>query len=279
MKLITYSLFGYGKERQENCFDFLSYLRGLMVNIRLQRLIYPDWTIRLYTDHSTYNGFIELFSKLNIQVRIEPDNTPLCKAMLWRIKPAFEKDIEAVICRDVDSPLTYKEAQCVQYWLHREGKVLHAIADSVSHNIPLMGGMIGVRPKYFSERLGIGSWDELVNMVSDYSRKGTDQDLLNQFVYQKFAQQGNDSIVQHYLLGMPNTFLSEWHNTVPDLELPNVPIEMKASNETCGHIGSSGYYNTTMDKFLNKYYDRFEDIRAAEKPFEDIFYWIKENIY
>jgi hypothetical protein len=278
MKLISYSLFGYNKERKENCFDFNSYLRGLMINIRLQRLIYPDWTIRLYTDHSTYNGFINLFSKLNIQIRIMPDNTQLCKAMLWRIIPAFEKDIEAVICRDVDSPLTYREAQCVEYWLHRE-KIIHAITDSKSHNIPLMGGMIGIKPNYFVDRLGSNSWDDFINSMSGYDIKGADQDLLNRMVYPKFASQGSESIVQHYLLGMGNTFLSEWHNSVPNLELPNVPVAMKESNEICGHIGAAGWYETATMKFLHKYWDRFADILEAEKEFNNIFYWTNEKSY
>jgi len=194
--------------------------------------------------------------------------------------PAFEKDVEAVICRDLDSPLTYKEAQCVLYWMNRgEDKILHAITDSVSHNVPLMGGMIGIKPKYFSDKVGCSDWETFVNKHSGYNTKGSDQDFLNRIIYPIFAQQGNDSIVQHYLLGMPNTFLSEYQNTVPQLELPSVPVAMKESNETCGHIGSAGYYTGAMDKFLHKHYDRFEDIRNAEKEFEDIFYWIKEKSF
>jgi len=277
MKLITYSLFGFKKERNENCFDFNSYLRGLLINLRLQRLIYPSWTIRLYTDESTYNAYANLFNNLTIQVKIMPNDTPLCKAMLWRIIPAFEKDVEVLICRDLDSPLTYREAQCVQYWLHREQKVMHAITDSKSHNIPLMGGMIGIKPNYFADRLGRNSWDDLINSMSGYDIKGADQDLLNRMVYPKFATQGSESIVQHYLLGMGNTFLSEWHNSVPDLELPNVDVCMKESNDSCGHIGASGWYETALFRFLNKYKERFEDIKKTENNYKSIFYWANEN--
>ena len=70
--------------------------------------------------------------------------------MLWRLLPIFEYNVERIICRDTDSPLTYREAQMVKEW-ENSPKVVHAITDSVSHNIPLMGGMIGLT-KHFRDR-------------------------------------------------------------------------------------------------------------------------------
>ena len=84
MKVISYSLFGYGKERAINCFDFNSYLRGLMVNVRLQRLLFPDWVIFLHVDRLTYLAFKALFDGLDIYIEICED-APLTKAMLWRM--------------------------------------------------------------------------------------------------------------------------------------------------------------------------------------------------
>ena len=278
MKIISYSLFGFNKERNENCFDFYSYLRGLMIQIRFKRLIYPDWEIRLFIDENSYTPFKSFFDSLPIQIRIMPNDIPLCKAMLWRIIPAFDNTIDALLCRDLDSPLTYRESQCVQYWLNRESKVFHAITDSVSHNIPLMGGMIGIKPKYFNDSFKT-DWETLVNLGGNYDKKGSDQDFLNRIVYPKFAQQGNDSIVQHYILGMPNTFLREYHNTVPDLELKDVPIAMKESNDCCGHIGASGWYSTATTKFITKYKDSFLDLIEIEKEYSDIFSWVKNGCY
>ena len=140
-KAISYALFGFNKERQLNCFDFNSYLTGLMINVRLARLIYPDWTIVLNTDQNTYNGFKPLFDGIGGDIYIHPE-APLCKAMLGSLHPAFMADkYPHVICRDLDSPLTYREAQCVKFCENRENG-LQAIADSVSHGSPLLGGMI-----------------------------------------------------------------------------------------------------------------------------------------
>lgn len=140
MKAISYSLFGYNKARQENCFDFNSYLRGLMISLRMNRLIMPEWVTVLNTDKSTYEAFKDLFDNCGIEVLIHED-APLCKAMLWRLKPVYEmKDgqwkYSHVLCRDLDSPITWREAKCVQYWLNK-GTAIHAITDSVSHNIPM----------------------------------------------------------------------------------------------------------------------------------------------
>jgi hypothetical protein len=287
-KAISYSLFGYDKPQHQHSFDFNSYLRGLMINVRMNRLLYPEWEIVLETDKSTYEGFKDLFDKLKIVVHVN-DPAPLCLAMLWRLKPVYEQlngkwKYSHVICRDLDSPPTYREVQAVQYWINRD-KALHAITDSISHKIPLLGGMIGIRPDHFTLRMP-DSWDKLIALGSgiDYTKKGSDQIFLERIVYPKFASHGTDSITQHYFNGMPDTFLSDYrtctcaptagheshcyNNTEVDL-----PFELAESNSVAGHIGAAGYYETSMFKFLRKHWDKFGDLVDIEKNYPKIFYW------
>ena len=273
MKAISYALFGYNAERHKDCFDFNSYLRGLAINIRMARLIYPDWKIVLHVDNNTNEGIKDLLQRLPIEVVVCED-APLTKAMLWRLKPLFDTKYTHVICRDLDSPITYREAQAVQCWLENGTKTAHAITDSISHTIPLMGGMIGFMSEHFRTRMNVKKWDSLfVGTSYDWSIKGVDQSYLNDKVYPKVAGYDTDSIMQHYVLGMPNTFLSSCFNYIPDIELPNVPIEMKESNDVCGHIGSAGYYETSMFKFLRKYWNEFDDLLQIESDYKSIFYW------
>lgn len=272
-KAISYALFGYNKERQDNCFDFNSYLRGLMINIRMNRLLYPDWVTVLHLDRETYEGFNELFDALPITVVVcEP--APLCKAMLWRMKPCFDQTYSHVICRDLDSPATYREVQAVTDWINK-GDAMHAITDSVSHNLPVMGGMIGFVQGYFVDRFG-QDWDIFVNIGIDYQRKGSDQTFLNKIVYPAYANKGSESITQHYVLGHGDTFLAGYMNHIPNIELPLDP-ELKESNSICGHIGAAGFYTTVATKFLYKYRDQFEDLIEIERKHKDIFYWT-ENL-
>lgn len=278
MKVISYSLFGAGKPRNENSFDFESYLRGLAINIRMNRLLFPGWKIQLHVDYSTYLAWHLLFDKLPIETVI-CDDAPLTKAMLWRLHPCFNPEVTHVICRDLDSPPLYKEAQCVQYWVNSD-KGAHAITDSVSHTIPMMGGMIGFRPKWFTMRTGFSSWEKMMEGQNyDWNRKGADQEFLNRVIYPCFAQPGDDSITQHYLLGMPNTFLSDWHNTVPDIEIPGVPLEMLEANDVAGHCGSAGFYNPPMFAFLRKHKDKFTDLLAIESQFGSTFFWTVDTTF
>jgi hypothetical protein len=273
-KVISYSLFGYGKVTADNCFEYNSYFRGLTINIRLARLLYPDWMVVLHIDNESYQAYESFFNELPIKIVVCED-APLTKAMLWRMKPCFE-DYEAVLCRDIDSPLTYREAQAVQYWLNNS-KCVHAITDSISHNIPMMGGMIGFKPKDFIGTCGYSNWDEMINSSNfDWSRKGADQDFLNKHIYPKYAQPQNDSITQHYISGMANTYLSDYHNQIPDVDIPNVPKALQQSNDVCGHIGSAGWYETALFKFLRNYWDVFEDLLILEKKHSKIFYWANE---
>ena len=270
---ISYSLFGYDRERAENCFDFNSYLRGLAINIRMARLIYTDWDIILQTDKATYESWGELFDAYKIKVEVHQDNVPLTLAMLWRLRPCFDLNYTHIICRDLDSPLTYRERQAVEYWINRD-KAAHAITDSVSHDVPMLGGMIGFRPAYFNHKVGVNSWGDLIRIRPNYdwTKKGSDQTFLRDIVYPKFAQHGVDSITQHYILGMPNSFLSDCHNKIQDIDIP-IPYEMKESNDTCGHIGAAGWYETAMFKFLYKHWDKFSDLYDIEKKHPKIFYW------
>lgn len=276
-KVISYSLFGYNKPKQQNCFIFNDYLRGLVLNIRLARLLYPDWVVRVHVDHETNEGLKHIFERLPIEV-IVLNPEPLTKAMLWRMLPIFDRNVEYVICRDLDSPLTYREAQAVHQWVNSEC-VVHTITDSVSHGIPMLGGMIGFWAKYFTDYTKISSWKVFssIGITLNFNVKGTDQDLLNRFIYPYFANPKKSSIMQHYVLGMPNTFLPNYFNHIPDIDI-GLPLELKESNDTCGHIGAAGYYVPPMMNFMHKHRDKFNDIREVEKDYPEIFYWTNEGI-
>lgn len=270
-KIISYALFGYGKESSADWFEFNTYLRGLMINIRMKELLMPDWKIRVYIDKISYEKFKELFDALDmIEVFVE-NPTELSMASLWRLKPLFDSEVEYMISRDLDSVLTYRDAQAVKDWID-SGKCAHAITDSEGHGIPMLAGMIGFWCRHWKEYTNIFSWDKIVEYRGNYLKKGTDQDVINQIIYPLFANQKNESILQHYVKGMPNTFLSGYKNHIPDIEIGIDPA-LKSSNYIAGHIGASGWYETELFKFMNNYCDKFEKINKLEKLYPKIFYW------
>ena len=249
-----------------------------MINTRMNKLLYPSWEIVLHTDFQTAKDYEPLFERSGIRVVI-CDPAPLCKAMLWRMKPCFEFEngqhkYSHVLCRDLDSPPTYREVQAVTYWMNRD-KACHAITDSVSHDVPLLGGMIGFRPCYFTQHFPT-TWDLFIQLGGDvdWKRKGTDQEFLSRVVYPVFGKKGTENITQHYVKGYGDTFLNDWHNSIPNIEV-DIPYTLIESNEVCGHIGAAGFYEPPMFKFLRKHWDKFGAINEVEKLYPNIFWWSK----
>lgn len=300
MKGIVYSLFGYERARAEGCFDFNSYLRGLMTCLRFNRLIYPEWQTILETDHETYNAFEPLFKILQnkniLLVEKNKNGAKLCEAMLWRLRPVYWKDTfqkwqySHIICRDLDSPSVYREAQSVQIWINHD-KGMHAITDSVSHNLPLLGGMIGVRPDYFSARTNTQDFESLMKLCRyDLSGKGSDQSFLNDIIYPCFGEQGHESITQHYFKGHGKTWLNDFHTCRCWMEAVavshqegctenitlGIPVELKETDQCCQHIGSAGWNATATERFIHKHKHHFEDLITAEKLYPKIFTWVNE---
>ena len=299
-KAIIYSLFGYNKPKHPNCFTFDSYLAGLMLSIRINRLVFPGWVNVLETDKSTYAAYGEFFMALeaNGSLRIErnADGAKLCEAMLWRMKPSFWTDqygkweFSHVLCRDLDSLHTYREAQAVQMWIDHD-KAMHAITDSISHDVALLGGMIGIRPDHFTSKVNIRSWGELMARCTiDLSNKGSDQTFLNSVIYPLVAQKGNDSITQHYFKGHGKTWLADYHTCSCwkedhfyghnkgcslDITINGVSEDMKETNEISWHMGMSGWNQPQTLALIEKHKDKFADLYEIEKRHKDIFYWVK----
>jgi hypothetical protein len=277
---ISYSLFGYNQQH-ENCLEFKSYLRGLHLNIRIAELLYPGWRVVVTSDSETYlSTYHDYFDSLIDGGKINHilfDRDELCLMMLGRLLPLFMvKDgtmyYDRVICRDTDSLLSYRERQAVAYW-ERGPKMAHAITDSVSHSITLMGGMIGFMSGPFCNRMGVKSFDELLALSQgiDFNNKGADQDFLNRYVLPKVA----DSITEHFVLGHPQTFRGDCHNFIHDIDLKETGVldELKETNGYGFHIGAAGFQTDAVVKFLQKHGKDNEYWEGVEKQYPETFYW------
>lgn len=293
MRAIAYSLFGYNKGRFDNCFSFDSYLRGLHICIRFNRILYPGWVNVLNIDEASYNShYRPIFDwhvkKGWLRISVFPNDEPLCKAMLRRLKTVFDYDhpnwrYTHVICRDLDSIATYREAQMVTEWI-AEDRAIHCITDSVSHTIPMMGGMVGFRPGYINDLLKLNinpeaAWDKLLSMAPDidFRRKGSDQDFLNRIIYPKCAH----NTTEHFILGMRHDVLEEngrHYKIDPTIKPHGVSDEMRDKLEEkklAGHVGAAGFYETPTMYFLyhhDPYKAEYQELETM-KGFEQIFYW------
>lgn len=279
MNAIGYSIFGYGKQH-DNCFSFQSYLRGLSLNLRMAALIYPQWHIFISVDKTTYESpykdFFTYHTENNEQVHVDVvDDSPLCVMMLQRLQPIF-KGFDRVVCRDIDSLITYRERQAVEYWI-KTGRVCGVITDSISHTISIMGGMCSFISEGFINMVGVNSLQELIDMDNtiDYNSKGADQTLLNKIVLPKVAE----SMTEHYILGMKQSFRGECYNYIQDEPIEDIPPILKESNLLVNHIGQSGMPENHVLLFLNKYLTGTQKdyFSRADELHPETFYWVNEK--
>lgn len=281
---ISYSIFGYNNQ-YENCFPERSYIRGLGINLRMAEVIFPGWRVHVSVDQNTFNSPYKLyFEQLSNDKKIRLSVFPaaaLCEMMLRRLHPCFalkasgDVKYERVLCRDADSLLTYRERQAVAYW-EQGTKMAHAITDSISHTVALMGGMIGFQAGPLMDRIGVRSFADMMQLSGgiDFNRKGADQTFLNTYVLPKVA----DSITEHYCLGMPQSFRGDCHHSIQDIdlteELGNLSEGIyKETNALGFHIGASGFQTDGTVKWLKEHGANNDYWHSIEKQFPETFYW------
>lgn len=287
MKAIAYSIFGYDRILNNSWAEYETYIRGFFVNVRMNRVLYPNWQTVLNIDAQSYSPHRKIYDWLQnkgfIVMNICPDDELLCRAMLWRMKTVFaylhpEWIYSHVLCRDTDSVPTYREAQAVKQWID-ENKAAHCITDSISHNIPMMGGMIGFKPADLSSRMGVNTWDDLMKLGAgmDFKIKGSDQTFLNKYVYEKVSE----SATEHFVLGMRHN-LHEGdgrHYSIPDGKDGRIDYKIdvdpvyKCTNDCCGHIGSAGFYEPPTIRFLTQVDPYRDEYAQIERQFPKLFFW------
>jgi len=232
MKVISLALFD---AQDKNCHSFSSFLRMFAITIRAYKYIFPEWEIILHIDEEVKGRYIDYFSLLEKDIQVIKIRTykkaPLTRAMLWRIDPVDYAEV--TLCRDIDSLPTLRERQAVEYWL-TTAKKAHGIVDSISHNIPMMGGMCGFLNKAFTV------YPDRYNM--SWKTKGMDQAFLMAHVYPKVA----DSFLLHSFLGLPGG--------TTELVKDTWGID-PACNDLVNHIGQGGFHlDKTYNPEINKTY-------------------------
>lgn len=272
MKNICYSIFGAKDKTPENAFLFYAYMRGLVWNVKMNRLLYPGWITHVEIDVHTYSQYDHIFNKLQklygVMFNVNPP-APLCKAMLWRLKPLFEPGVDRIICRDADAITTHREACMVKDWENTDLPV-HLIADNPAHSNSLMGGMCGFKTDYFLNSFGWKSFEEMLQSANeDFSFHGADQNFLAKFV----APNVHHETMAHLMSGQ-NPILGQKYNVEQfTKELPGVDNKLWESNLTCRHIGSAGVVDLETIRFFQRFDTEIPEMKAVELLYPEIFYW------
>lgn len=195
-KAITYSLF---KGDSKDCHSFDTFIRFLTVTLRAHHELYKGFDFVLNIDEKAYISYRRIFDSLVDSKLIVINKFPLDKltrAMLWRIDSMYDYDY--AFCRDLDSIPTMRERQAVQQFMDSDC-VAHAMNDSVSHTVPMMGGMIGFNVGKFKEVYPKERYKRDVDSCGiDFNIKGADQTFINRFIFPLVKTK----LFAHKILGM-----------------------------------------------------------------------------
>lgn len=257
MKIISYSIFRL--PNSENWL-FYTYLRGLVWNIKMNKLIYPDWQNHIEVDSKTFSDYDNIFYGLKDLYGCSlsmNEQMPLCKGMLTRLKPIFTQNLEYVLCRDADALTTYREAVAVNKWMETQ-ETIFTIKDNPGHTLEIMGGLTGFKCEPLKNKYS--TWDGLLaRNKSELSIHGADQNFLMQNVLPDFKNEVS-------VVDMRGVFVYD------KVKLPNVNPDLWVSNLCVSFIGAAGVNNMETIRFMNRFASNpeFEEI---EKKYKEIFYW------
>lgn len=166
MKVISFSLWG----------DDRRYTGGAIQNASLAKIVYPGWVCRYYVGQSTPAHIIEQLSEYDNVEIIQMDTEGDWTGMFWRFTAASDENVEAVIMRDCDSRLWFREKTAVDEWLESD-KNFHIMRDNHQHSTPILGGMWGVRG---------GLLKDMQQYINEYTKGDfwqVDQNFLRDVIY------------------------------------------------------------------------------------------------
>tara|TARA_R100001082_G_scaffold86120_1_gene52707 strand:- start:9345 stop:10034 length:690 start_codon:yes stop_codon:yes gene_type:complete len=132
--LISFSLYGDDPRYTENCIK----------NKPLADKYYPGWVLRFYHDDTVPSQTLSILQEQKCEL-VDMTESDI-HGVLWRCLAVDDENYDAVIVRDVDSRLNYRESQAVKEWLNNE-ETLHSMRDAEQHTMLFQTGMWGCKPK------------------------------------------------------------------------------------------------------------------------------------
>jgi hypothetical protein len=173
MNVISFSLWG----------DKPKYTVGAIRNAQLASIYYRGWRCRFYCDQETVpkDTVSSLQSLGNTDVILMKASEESHWSMFWRFYAASDPSVNMMVSRDCDSFLSARDAAAVDEWLD-SGKKFHIMRDQYYHNVPIMGGMWGVRDRIL---LDMETLIKNYHRKESNNRKNIDQEFSSEIIYSR----------------------------------------------------------------------------------------------
>lgn len=175
MKVVSTSLFS--ASRATDAVGAMErYQAHLPAALRAHHNIFRGWIYRIYHDGTYASGSYgatldRLAARGLVELRRIDEPPYIDRAMLWRLAPLWDSDVERFLMRDVDMVATYRERRAVEEWV-RSGLACHAMGDAQAHTWPTMGGMMGFRVAEAGELLDAGPGRRIATLGAFLDRAG-----------------------------------------------------------------------------------------------------------
>lgn len=176
VKVISFCLWGNIKK----------YTVGLIENIKLASILYPDWVCWVYIHEISvdqdYIESLKMFSNVKIILK-KDEKLRSTRFMLWRLEPMLDENVERFISRDIDTRIQIREVLIVNEWIE-SNKTLHIIRDHPQHYPKILGGMYGVKCNKVLRSI---DWIENIERFFTENGEGSDdQNFLHRSLYEMF---------------------------------------------------------------------------------------------
>jgi hypothetical protein len=193
-RIISFSVFG---PKENALFIDERFPQLIKPLIDEAELLFPSWTIRLYSDEFTINRLnLKNLSRLATNIDIcNVNEIPILgnieeylPGKLWRFLPTLDPMVDIISSRDLDSPLLKREQILIEQFLNSSYLFL-TIRDHPMHGIPILGGL-WTSALYRNRLLFLRLFSILLdqNKVQRYSLSN-DQTLLNELIWPKIKKQ------------------------------------------------------------------------------------------
>lgn len=234
-----------------------SYWNNIALVIKAHKAIVPQWGIYIFHDSNintirSAQKLIDLQKDGHIKLIQVDDNTPRCKAMLWRMLPVWDDEVDYVFCKDADTLPTYKEFQIAAEFIQSNYSVL-GINDNPAHGIALMGGMVGFNTKRFRKLTNLNSFNDMVSLMEpnfNWDQHGADQIMLNQKILPKVLSQ---TIIYRVFDGATKYDGINCKLEVPNINISNNEYIHNHGNRFTNYAGACGVNMDLVE--IHKFYD------------------------
>jgi len=251
--IIAYSLF---KPQWIHPKDFDGYLAGISINWAIARLVYPEWTMRIYHDGclapKNEQNEDNPYHHLSLSRGIELVDMSVCTSeelnvnpAAWRFLVADDPYVFRYIQRDLESNITMREKFAVDEWISLQ-KPFHLMRDTPTKTV-ISAGLWGGSRVFPAQPSAVvlpppTMYTRLRRVISGLIRHGADQEFLALEIWPLMNKTG---VVQH----------DEWLSC---RRVTYSPIRGAIGFPTKRRLNTVGLLNTMLraEEFVSEYFDQ-----------------------